>query len=202
MMGRFSPTSWVVSILGLHLKNDNSIDETNPDDASTAAFARQVNSNRLNKQLEMFRYKFGIPGICFMVTANGHTYQACIGHSDVENGVHCDNTAMRIASISKPLTSVAILKLWENGKIALDKPIQEYVNSFPLKHYNSIPVTITTRQLLCHMGGIRSYDKILAKPLSDHSFGKYKEYYIKDHYQNVTESLELFQNDELIAEPG
>jgi len=40
---------------------------------------------------------------------------------------------MRIASISKPMTMVAIARLWEQGKLDLDKPVQHYVPSWPEK---------------------------------------------------------------------
>lgn len=42
---------------------------------------------------------------------------------------------MRIASISKSLTMVAIAKLWETGKLDLDIPVQHYVPEFPEKEY-------------------------------------------------------------------
>ena len=55
------------------------------------------------------------------------------------------------------LTSSA--KLWEEGKLDLDVPIQKYVASFPEKTFRGTPVTITTRHLLSHLGGIRDYNK-------------------------------------------
>jgi hypothetical protein len=42
---------------------------------------------------------------------------------------------MRIASISKSLTMVALAKLWEAGKLDLDVPVQHYVPEFPEKEY-------------------------------------------------------------------
>jgi CubicO group peptidase (beta-lactamase class C family) len=33
----------------------------------------------------------------------------------------------------------------------------QYINDFPTKQWNGRDVTITTRQLLCHKGGIRHY---------------------------------------------
>ena len=58
-------------------------------------------------------------------------------------------------------TSVLIssAKLWEDGKLDLDVPIQKYVASFPEKTFRGIPVTLTTRHLLSHLGGIRDYKK-------------------------------------------
>ena len=50
-------------------------------------------------------------------------------------------------------------KLWEEGKLDLDAPIQTYVTSFPEKTFNGATTTLTTRHLLSHLGGIRHYEK-------------------------------------------
>ena len=65
---------------------------------------------------------------------------------------------MRIASISKPLTAVALLQLYEKGLVDLDAPIQTYV-PFPKKTFGDKEVTISVRHLLSHLGGIRHYQK-------------------------------------------
>lgn len=44
-------------------------------------------------------------------------------------------SVMRIASISKSLTTVAIGQLIEKGKLDLDAPVQKYVENFPEKKY-------------------------------------------------------------------
>lgn len=44
-------------------------------------------------------------------------------------------TVLRIASISKSLTMVAVAKLWEEGKLDLDTAVQKYVPEFPEKEY-------------------------------------------------------------------
>lgn len=48
---------------------------------------------------------------------------------------------MRIASISKPLTAAAIARLWEEGKINLDAPVQKYVPEFPEKQFEGEKVS-------------------------------------------------------------
>lgn len=59
-----------------------------------------------------------------------------LGYADVENRVMCKpETIMRIASISKCLTMMAVAKLWEEGKLDLDAPVQKYVPEFPEKVY-------------------------------------------------------------------
>ena len=42
---------------------------------------------------------------------------------------------MRIASISKSITMTTLAKLWEEGKIDLDAPVQKYVPYFPVKKF-------------------------------------------------------------------
>lgn len=54
----------------------------------------------------------------------------------MENRVLCGpETVLRIASISKSLTMVAVAKLWEEGKLDLDAAVQKYVPEFPEKEY-------------------------------------------------------------------
>jgi len=47
---------------------------------------------------------------------------------------------MRVASISKSFTAVAMARLWEDGKLDIDKPIQEYVPEFPEKYFEGSKV--------------------------------------------------------------
>ncbi|KAK2505349.1 hypothetical protein MC885_007589 [Smutsia gigantea] len=86
------------------------------------------------------------------------------GYADVENRVPCKpETVMRIASISKSLTMVALAKLWEAGKLDLDIPVQHYVPEFPEKEYEGEKVSVTTRLLISHLSGIRHYEKDMKK---------------------------------------
>ena len=48
-------------------------------------------------------------------------------------------------------------QLWEQNKLDLDAPVQKYVPSFPEKSHGGAKVTLTTRHLLSHLGGIRHY---------------------------------------------
>ena len=103
----------------------------------------------------------GIPGAQVAVSKNCClVWNEGLGLADVENGVPCSpDSVMRIASISKPLTTVGLLQLWERGLVDLDAPIQKYVPSFPEKSYDGEKVVITTRQLLTHLSGVRHYMK-------------------------------------------
>jgi CubicO group peptidase (beta-lactamase class C family) len=56
---------------------------------------------------------------------------ACVGHRDVEAGLPMEpDTIFRIASMTKPITSVAALMLVEAGKLRLDDPVSRYIPEF------------------------------------------------------------------------
>lgn len=80
------------------------------------------------------------------------------------------------------LTSSA--KLWEDGKLDLDIPIQKYVASFPEKTFRGTPVTLTTRHLLSHLGGIRDYKK--DKSSNEESKTEKQVYAIGESEQKIT----------------
>lgn len=107
----------------------------------------------------------GAPGIVVGVSVDGkEVWSEGLGYADVENRVPCKpETVMRIASISKSLTMVAIAKLWEAGKLDLDIPVQHYVPEFPEKEYEGEKVSVTTRLLISHLRGIRHYEKDMKK---------------------------------------
>lgn len=96
------------------------------------------------------------------------TCNSGLGYADLENRVPCSpETVMRIASISKPLTSAAAARLREEGKLDLDVPVQQYVPEFPQKQFDGQDVTITPRMLLSHLSGIRHYEKDAKKVRED-----------------------------------
>lgn len=68
-----------------------------------------------------------------------------------------NDTVSRVASITKPMTAIAIMQLVERGLLGLDTPINQYLK--PLKE--AINPTITIRHLLTHTSGIRHYESKL-----------------------------------------
>jgi len=139
----------------------------------------------VEKALEAERERQGIVGMSAAIIVNGEVrWTRGFGLSDLENNVPARASTMyRLASISKPITATAIMQLVEKGKIELDEPIQRYVPQFPQKQW---PVTV--RQLLGHLGGVRSYE--------GDEIGSTK------HYGDVLTPLHIFKNDPLQSEPG
>ena len=94
------------------------------------------------------------------------TFFHAVGNSDVENDRKVQrDTIFRIYSMTKPITSVALMMLYERGKFQLDDPVAKYVPSWKdLRVYESgegdkiqtrpskSPMTI--KHLLTHTAGL------------------------------------------------
>ncbi|XP_037538836.1 serine beta-lactamase-like protein LACTB, mitochondrial [Nematolebias whitei] len=124
--------------------------------------------------LERIKAEVGAPGLVVGVSVDGdQVWSEGMGYADLENRVPCtSDTIMRIASISKPFTSVAAARLCEDGKLDLDVPVQKYVPEFPQKQFDGQDVTITSRMLLSHLSGIRHYEKDPKKVKEDREKAK------------------------------
>ena len=128
---------------------------------------RELNESlgKAQKILEMECIKQGIPGCSICVIKDGSViYTDSYGYLDVDSSIKINaNTLMHIASISKPMTAMGLLKLLDLGFVKnLDMDIRDIIpiNS-ELSHYNLIKdkdVNITLRQLLQHTSGIRHYE--------------------------------------------
>jgi CubicO group peptidase (beta-lactamase class C family) len=133
---------------------------------------------------EMAKQK--IPGMSVAVVAERQVrWSSGFGMQDIENNVAAKPaTVYRLGSISKPITAVAVMQLFERGKIDLDAPVQKYCPAFPEK-----PWPVTTRLVLGHLSGIRHYK-------SDEEFNSTR------FYASITEGLGMFKDDPLLFEPG
>src|SRR5579859_5458257 len=106
-----------------------------------------------------------IAGAAALVWRNGETLTACVGWRDVEAKLPVErDTIFRIASMTKPITSVAALMLVEEGRIALSEPIARYAPEFsgmrvlrsldgPLDETDPSERPITLEDLLTHRTG-------------------------------------------------
>ena len=76
-----------------------------------------------------------IPGVQVAVAVNGKlVWSEGFGYADAARMRPVTHqTQFRIGSVSKPLTAAAVALLYEQGKLALDAPVQRYVPSFPDK---------------------------------------------------------------------
>ncbi len=164
-----------------------------------------------------------IPGAVVLVgNEKGIVYQKAFGiKNPLTNEKYAIDDIFRIASMTKAITSVAVLKLWEDGKINLDDPIEKYIPEFKDakiletfnekdSSYTSKPSTkkITIRQLLTHTSGI-GYDFIDGNPSIKAIFHKKKQSFMKngvmcfcDEDVTIGEAIRNLADVPLHHEPG
>ena len=116
-----------------------------------------------------------LPGTVTLVARNGKVvYHEAAGRRDIEKNVPMTtDTLFRIASMSKAVTSVAIMMLVEEGRVHLDDPVSRFIPSFARTRVvvpppagtpagavataaGSVPALrpVTIRHLLTHTAGI------------------------------------------------
>src|SRR5262249_14325252 len=93
-----------------------------------------------------------IPGVVAMVTNKDRVlYEGAFGLMDVGKQKAMSRDAIfRIASMTKPVTSVAVMMLVEQGKLSLDDPVSKYVPSFEnrdvIATFNAADAAFTTHK--------------------------------------------------------
>lgn len=87
------------------------------------------------------------------------------GQADIDNKKPLtDDTLFWIASMSKPITGVAMMMMIEQGKVSLDDPVEKYLPEFKdLKNKEGEHVTVTIKQLLTHSSGLAEINAEQAK---------------------------------------
>jgi CubicO group peptidase (beta-lactamase class C family) len=73
-----------------------------------------------------------LPGFSWLVARGGKiVHQSVMGHRDVaQQQPMTDDTIVRIYSMSKPITSMALLTLYEEGRFRLFDPVSDYIPSW------------------------------------------------------------------------
>lgn len=116
----------------------------------------QVDIAAIDNQITQFIEKWEYPGATLAISKNGKlVYSKAYGLADVEaNQSMTTDHRMRIASISKTFTGVAILRLVQGGKLGLDDKVFGdggiLANDFGTKAYSERVKNVTIRHLL-HM---------------------------------------------------
>ncbi len=105
-----------------------------------------------------------IPGAVLCISQKGkEKFLKAYGWQDIEQDIPMKiNSIFRLASMTKPITSVAIMILVENGSIKLDDPVSKYVKEFSrlkvMKNEQLEPLKrpITIKDLLTYTSGMAS----------------------------------------------
>ncbi len=147
-----------------------------------------------------------LPGFLTVVARRGKiVHFETIGMRDVENKKPVEpDTIFRIYSMSKPITSVAVMMLYEEGRFQLGTPVSKFIPQFKnMKVYNEDQTEIldakkeiTIKHLLMHTAGLTyGWGN---KPVD----ALYREANIREPGSTLVDMVEKLGKIPLVHEPG
>ena len=147
-----------------------------------------------------------LPGFLTVVARRGKiVHFETVGMRDIENEKPVEpDTIFRIYSMSKPITSVAVMMLYEEGHFQLDTPVSRFIPEFGnMKVYNADQTEIleaveevTIKHLLMHTAGL-TYGWG-DKPVDE----RYKELKIFEKGSTLADMVKKLGDIPLVHEPG
>ena len=147
-----------------------------------------------------------LPGFVTVVARRGEiAHFETIGNRDVEGNKPIQpDTIFRICSMSKPITSIAAMMLYEDGYFQLDTPISEFIPEFKhMKVYNEDQTEVsdakkemTLKHLFTHTAGFtygwgnQPVDKL------------YRDVHTYEPGLTLADAIKKISNIPLVHEPG
>jgi CubicO group peptidase (beta-lactamase class C family) len=110
----------------------------------------------IDARFTAFAERSHVPGIAWGVVVDGDlVHHGAAGYRELTTKAPVTaDTVFRIASMTRSFTALCILKLRDEGKLALDDPAEKYVPELAgLKYPTSDSPKITIRHLLSHAEG-------------------------------------------------
>lgn len=104
-------------------------------------------------QLLTSAYKKGRFSGQFLYAEQGRViYKNCFGFSNIRARRDSikPTSAFQLASLSKPFTAVAVMQLYQEGKLDINRTVKTYLPDFPFEK-------ITVKELLQHRSGLQNY---------------------------------------------
>ena len=161
---------------------------------------------RIRPVMQGYVDKGNLPGFLTVVARRGKiVHFETVGMRDAENSKPIESdTIFRIYSMSKPITSVAVMILYEEGHFQLGTPVSKFIPEFEnMKVYNEDQTEIldakkkiTIKHLLTHTAGF-TYDWG-NKPASQ----LYREAKIFEPGTTLADMVKKLGNIPLVHEPG
>ncbi len=152
-----------------------------------------------------------LAGITTMIARHGKiAHFGTFGHQNIEDGVEMsEDTIFRIYSMTKPITGVALMILYEEGRFRLSDPVHRYIPEFEGLEVaredgpNGQPITepahhpMTIRELMAHTAGL-SYG-IFSESQVD---SLYNEANVLDNDSTLKDMIDKLAKIPLRQQPG
>jgi CubicO group peptidase (beta-lactamase class C family) len=124
-----------------------------------------------------------------------------------------NNTMFEACSMSKPVFTYLVLKLADQGKLDLDRPLSDYLSENFVSDIDDYSKLITARMILTHTGGMPNWRKggeerggpipVYYKPGTKFNYSGEGMYYLQRVIEKIThQPLELFAKQNLFDELG
>ena len=167
---------------------------------------------RIRPWMEKYVADKKLPGLSVALARRGRTvFFEKTGLMDVEaKKPVADDTIFRIYSMTKPVTSTAIMMLYEEGRFQLDDPISRYLPMFKdvrvfaggtAEKYDTVPAKspITFKQLLTHTSGL-TYGFIAGTAVSE--IYRNSRFDFQSEEATLPQMMERLAKLPLLAQPG
>ncbi len=125
-------------------------------------YTRQQALSTLDMRISEVMSEYHIPGVAACAIKNDEVvWMKTYGYADLEQNIPVTNdTLFMQGSVSKMVTGIAFMQLYERGLIDLDDDINDYL-PFEVVHPNYPSIAITPRMLLSHVSGIHDNENVL-----------------------------------------
>jgi CubicO group peptidase (beta-lactamase class C family) len=188
----------------------------------------KINKEAINKSPEFSRVieilekltpklikELNVPGVSISIIKNYKlSWSKSFGISDAvqQNKVN-NKTIFEACSMSKPVFTYLVLKLADQGKLDLDKPLSEYLPGQFVSDNDDYSKLITARMILTHTGGTPNWRKggeerggpipIYFKPGTKFNYSGEGIYYLQRVVEHITqEPLETYARRNLFDRLG
>jgi len=159
--------------------------------------------------------ELNVPGVSISIIQNNKIeYSNSFGVADANTEIQVDvKTMFEACSMSKPVFTYLVLKLVEQGKLDLDKPLYNYLSENFICKYEDYSNLITARMILSHTSGLPNWRKgseenesplpIYFKPGTKFQYSGEGIYYLQRVIEHIiNESLESFAKRVLFDKLG
>jgi CubicO group peptidase (beta-lactamase class C family) len=172
-----------------------------------------MSSERLERLTQVMQNEIdegNTPGITTMIARHGRiVHFETYGYQDIENQIPIDeNTIFRIYSMTKPVTGVALMMLYEEGKFHLSDPVSKYIPEFKgmkvVENYHDrnpelvdAEHEMTIREIMSHSAGF-SYG-IFGNTYVD---SLYRDADVLNYHSTLNEMAMSLSKTPLLYQPG
>lgn len=169
--------------------------------------------NRLDEWLEQYVDSGKLASSAACITRNDQTvYLGYKGYMNTEEKRPVElDTIYRIYSMTKAVTSVAAMMLWEDGRFQLNEPISNFLPQFKdMKVYVSgtidemetVPANkpITFMHLLTHTSGLTYH--FFGKTVVDECYRKYNIDFLSSERTSLKDLVDRLAQQPLVSHPG